>query len=124
MEDNLITDEKKEGNKILALAVIVIIVVIIGIRTYLNNQNDKIGLDTASCISKNSLLFVANGCSHCIIQENILGKYYNLFNVTDCIENPLFCFHYGVTATPTWIINEKKVEGSQSISKLKELTGC
>lgn len=127
MEDNLVTDEKKEGSRILiylALIIILIIVVIIGIRTILNNQNNKTDLDTMSCISKNSLLFVAKGCVHCEHQKFILGSYYDMFNVTDCLDNSERCSFYKITATPTWVINGSEIEGVKTIQDLKKLTEC
>ena len=33
------------------------------------------------------------------------------------------CINAGIEGTPTWVINEQKYEGVQTIGELKELTG-
>jgi glutaredoxin len=76
------------------------------------------------CISENAIMYSQTSCSHCITQKEILGDSKNLFNITECDKDLEKCNIAGITATPTWFIKDKKVEGVQSINQLKELTGC
>ncbi|GAI66250.1 unnamed protein product, partial [marine sediment metagenome] len=56
--------------------------------------------------------------------REILGDYADYFEIIDCSTNIDECRKYEITGVPTWIINEKKYPGVQSIKQLKELTGC
>lgn len=79
---------------------------------------------TAKCIASKSTLYVKTGCPYCEEQEELFGKNLEYLNVVNCAEEPGVCAIVGIIGVPTWIIDGKKVEGVQSIAKLKELTGC
>lgn len=74
------------------------------------------------CIGKNSILYTQTGCPHCVTQEKMFGENLKDLNRIDCIYEREKCSD--IMGTPTWIIKDKKYSGVQSISKLKELTGC
>lgn len=82
----------------------------------------QVDAETAKCIGANSILYVQLGCSHCEDQEEMFGGNYQYLNVVDCFFESEKCAD--ITATPTWIINQKKYTSVQTIDKLKELTGC
>lgn len=104
--------------------VIAILTIIIFIYVKNNNYvNEKL----AKCIASKSTLYVSTGCVACKYQEEIFGDSFKYLNVVDCAVNPEKCsliIENGYISTPSWIINNKKYTGVQSIEKLKELTGC
>ena len=109
-------------NKSFIITFLIILVVIIFSIIILTRNPQEIPKDVVQCIGKNSVLYVKNGCSACITQENMFGKNYEYLNVVDCFDNIDKCAN--ITAIPTWIIDGEKYVGLQSIDKLKEATGC
>lgn len=100
------------------LAVITISVIVIVYRWNEQETPEHI----AKCIGEKSILYVQLGCHACEKQEEMFGDNYQHLKVIDCYFERDKCGL--ITATPTWIINEEKYIGVQSIEKLKELTGC
>ncbi len=79
---------------------------------------------TATCIASKSTLYVKTGCPYCEEQKELFGENFKYLNVVDCVEEPAICTKAGIIGVPTWVIDDEKIEGVQSIAKLKELTGC
>ena len=79
----------------------------------------------AECLTeKNAVLYGSNHCSHCNTQKILFGEYFEKISFVNCDETPWLCEAVDITAYPTWIINGKKHLGTESLTKLKELTGC
>ena len=70
---------------------------------------------TYSSGSKLLYVIVPENCS-----ESIIKQYVEI----ECDKDLQKCQDAQITGTPTWIINNKQIEGTQTIKKLKELTGC
>ncbi len=82
--------------------------------------------EVARWIGEHSTLYVQTGCIHCKEQEDLFGvnvKYLHTFDCAGDSDKALVCSLAGITATPTWIINNERYVGVQSIDRLKELTG-
>ena len=90
-----------------------------GIVLYFNNQ--KSTNEGVLDFGENATLYVSKGCPHCLKQLRIIGECPNL-NIVDCTKDPNKCLEAGIIRVPTWIIDDKKYEGFQSIDKLKELS--
>lgn len=90
----------------------------------LNKEKPKTEEQIVKCIGKNSVLYIQLGCSACKKQEEIFGDNYQKLTIVDCFFEKDKCIKNKITATPTWEINGKKIEGVQSISKLQNLTSC
>lgn len=117
------------------IVLIIIIVLIVGLSfvLFINNSNSK---EIASnktimqCIIDNSVYYTSLTCLECVFQEEKLGEYKHLFNIIDCtgsLHSPTVyneCQIMKYTNYPTWIINEKKYIGVQSLSRLKRLIDC
>jgi len=117
-------------NRLSTISVVVIILLLAGGIIYFKNFQsaairDMPSEEVAKWIGEHSVLYVQTGCSHCVEQENLFGIEVKYLNIIDCLEegNIQKCIDAGIEATPTWIINNQKYEGVQSIEKLKELTG-
>jgi hypothetical protein len=80
--------------------------------------------EIAKCIGKNAILYTQLGCHACETQEQMFGENYQHLNVVDCFYDRETCTEKQIEYTPTWIINNEKIIGVQSIEKLQELTGC
>jgi len=112
---------KKRTKNILVNILIIVLVLIIAL-LILKKPASETEEGIAKCISGNSILYIQEGCSHCEIQKNLFGNYSDYLTIVDCTKNPEKCLE--ISATPTWIINQKQYRGVQSIQKLKELTSC
>ena len=112
----------KKDTLILVIIVVIVIAIIIGINYVKGNGNYS--NETMQCIADNSILIVSKTCSHCENQRSILGDSEPLFNIIFIDEQPEVMDQYDLRAVPTWIINNEKITGVQSVEKLKELTGC
>lgn len=106
------------------LVVIILIIGVIAVISYLKGNNNNIDEETARCIASKSQLYVKTGCSHCLQQEQILGNYLSLFNITDCLNNIEICSDKMIEFIPAWIINNQKYYGVKSLKELKDLAGC
>ncbi len=116
-----------ESTKIYLSLIIIVVLIIAGIFLIknLNNPNSNIiDENTIKCISSKSTMYSQKACSHCIAQKEILGNYTKLFNIIECDEKIQKCNEAEITATPTWIINDKKIQGIQTLENLKQLAGC
>jgi hypothetical protein len=78
--------------------------------------------ELTKCIGSKAILYTQLGCHACEAQEELFGENYQYLNVIDCWYERDKCGE--IEYTPTWIINNEKVVGVQTIDKLKELTGC
>lgn len=113
----------KKDSKIYLVLFTIIILVIVSI--YLFKGTPSISEEeTAKCIGQNSELYVQLGCSHCKTQEELFGENYQYLNVIDCTVDKEKCIEADIRGTPTWIINEQKITGVQTIEQLKEFTNC
>lgn len=102
----------------------IVIAVIILAYFLINKPKPETPEEVAKCIGEKSILYVQLGCSHCKTQEEMFGENLKYIKEIDCFYEKSICMEKEITGTPTWIIGGKKIEGVQSIEKLKELTGC
>ncbi len=77
----------------------------------------------ARYIGEHAVLYVQTGCIHCKEQEDLFGDNVKYLTIIDCLKDTQVCINLGIEGTPTWIINNQKYAGVQSIERLKELTG-
>ncbi len=106
------------------ITIIIILTIILLSIIILNNAGSKISEEEAKCIGQNSVIYVQEGCSHCVKQEEMFGENYKYLNVVDCVYEEDKCINAGIQGTPTWIIKDKIYEGFQTKDKLKEFAGC
>lgn len=102
--------------------IIILAVIILAIAIIYWPNNSETPEEVAKCIGENSVLYVQLGCFACKTQEEMFGDNYQYLNSVDCVFETEKCSD--IQRTPTWIIEDKKYEGVQTIEKLKELTGC
>lgn len=76
------------------------------------------------CLANKTELYVNAGCSHCANQKSLFGDSLKYLKITDCAVDTDKCIEAGVTQVPTWIINNEKAVGVQSLKKLSELSEC
>lgn len=117
---------KKE--QLITALVIGIVLLLVGIIIYFkftgfaiteNNINENI----AKYIGEHSVLYVQLGCHACEVQKELFGNSYQYLTTIDCLTDTQSCIDAEIEATPTWIIDNQKYVGVQSIERLKELTG-
>ena len=104
---------------------VTIIVLVITLAIYIINQRNNLPETTeeiTKCIANHSILYIQNGCIHCIKQEKLFGENFKFVNYINCSEDFSKCAN--IEATPTWVINNEKLTGVKEISNLQELTGC
>mgnify|MGYP001562406930 CR=1 FL=1 len=83
----------------------------------------------AQCLSDKGIIFYGSfECSHCTNQKKLFGGSMKYVNYVECgpLGGPInqACRDAGIQVYPTWLINGQKYTGTQSLDKLKELSGC
>ena len=124
-ENEEIKEEKPQKIKkwltiIIIVAVVVIAIIIIKYPTTAQN----IDCDATCCIGENSVIVALKSCGACNKQKELFGDSAEDLNIVYCEDDNQFCIDNDIRSVPTWIINNEKYVGVQSIDKLKELTGC
>ena len=104
--------------KILIVLLLLIIIIISGCK------KEIVDKAAADCIASKSKLYVLAGCTACAKQKEIFGENFQYLNAVDCKISSEECSNKNILKVPTWIIDENKLEGVQSIETLKRLTGC
>lgn len=79
---------------------------------------------TTDCLASKVKVYISTGCTACARQKEMFGENFQYLNAIDCKINPEECSDKNILRVPTWIINENKLEGVQSIETLKRLAGC
>ena len=111
----------KKKSLITWIVILAVIVLAILILTKSANGSTK---ELAQCIGENSELYTQLGCHACTTQEDMFGENYQYITAIDCFFDQQECINKEIRGTPTWVINGEEYLGTQSIDKLKELTGC
>ncbi len=111
------------------LVTIAVIIAVIALAVYIlfrDNPAPVVSAEDAMCIGNNSELYSQTGCSACKVQADLFGENLKYINEIDCFlpANRQLCIDKNIEATPTWIINEERYVGVQSVDTLKNLTGC
>ena len=110
--------------KVVTAVIIASILLIAGIIIYSKSAgNPTIPSEQVSrYIGEHSILYVQTGCIHCTEQEELFGENVKYLNMIDCLQDTQACINASIDATPTWVINNEKYVGVQSVEKLKQLT--
>jgi hypothetical protein len=96
----------------------------------ITNSNQENTDALARClVDKGAKFYGAYWCPHCQEQKTEFGSSAQYLPYVECDPsgenaNPQECQAAGIQGYPTWVINKIKYEGSQSLDKLKDLTGC
>jgi len=79
----------------------------------------------AKCLSEKDILVYLNSeFSNYGKQIMIFGTSFEHLNVIDCSKEIERCLEDEVTQVPTWIINNERILGVQSLKNLADLSGC
>ncbi len=70
-----------------------------------------------------AIMYGTEWCSHCKTQKSFFADSFKYVNFVDCDKQAATCSAAGITGYPTWIINEQKYSGAQTIERLMQLTG-
>jgi hypothetical protein len=113
------------NNKIITVAFVLGVLLLAGGILILKNNptSTDVSEKVARWIGEHSVVYVQAGCIHCKEQEDLFGDNVKYLTMVDCIPDRAICIEKGISGTPTWIINNVKYPGVQSVEKLKELTG-
>ena len=76
--------------KTYTVLIIIVIAIIAGIYL-LKPKPEQTTEEIMKCIAGKSMLYSQPGCSHCIVQKEILGNYSSLFKEINCIEEREKC---------------------------------
>lgn len=85
-------------------------------------DSSNVSEELSKCIGENSVLYIQNGCIHCINQEKLFEETFKFINYVNCTEDWTACSE--IQRTPTWKIDDEFYLGEKSIEELKNLTGC
>ncbi len=86
--------------------------------------------ELAKCLKeKNTTMYGAFWCPHCLEQKNMFGKSFELINYVECStldkQQTKYCQDKQIHGYPTWeFANGTRQSGYLSKDKLKQLSGC
>lgn len=79
----------------------------------------------AHCLTEKEVtIYGTEWCSHCQDQKAMFGSSFQYVDFVDCDINQDTCLRNGVTGYPTWIVENEKYPGVQSMNRLAQLSGC
>ena len=111
--------------KDLLITIGVIVIVIIFAVIILTLPQPDVEKSLAKCIGENSILYIQTGCIHCEDQLDLFGEDQKHLNIYNCMDdNWRTCRDLSIIGTPTWIINDTRYVGKQSLETLKKFTEC
>ena len=89
-------------------------------------ENDQNKIDMlAQCLTSNQIkMYGTEWCPHCKDQKELFGSSFKYVDYIDCDKQRETCLIAGIQGYPTWIINNQKYPGTQSLEKLKQLSNC
>jgi len=106
------------------ITILIILCVLIFAFFILKKQPPVTDQEVAKCVGSKAVLYTQLGCHACEAQKDLFGENYKYLRLVDCWYEREKCSEAVIEYTPTWIINNEKVIGVQTIEKLRELTGC
>lgn len=115
----------KRFRKYLIFFVMIIAILILSYTIYSNTKKPGKYDDFAKCLTeKDAIIYGNDFCSYTAKQLNWFGKSEKYLNYVKCVKNKELCDSKGIKITPTWEIDGKFYEQTQSLERLSELTGC
>ncbi|TAL48514.1 hypothetical protein EPN87_00365 [archaeon] len=112
---------------VLILAVVVIAAY--GVYVFMSPSTGKYDALAQCLTEKGFVMYGAYWCPHCANQKAMFGSSFKYINSVECDPNgnnpqPQLCKEKDITGYPTWIYNDQKLEGEQSVESLSILSGC
>jgi thiol-disulfide isomerase/thioredoxin len=72
-----------------------------------------------------AVMYGTSWCHYCQQQKTMFAPFFaNYIQFVDCDLNQEICQNKSVLSYPTWIIDDKRAVGLQSMQQLSELSGC
>lgn len=106
--------------------VTILLVVVIWLLYFLNNNTPKTNLDEfAKCLTeKDTVMYGTYWCSYCKAEKESFGSSFKYINYVECSEQTKICEDEGIDGVPAWKIGGEFYEGLQGLDRLSELSGC
>lgn len=81
--------------------------------------------DFARCLTENgAVMYGTDTCYYCQMQKSEFEDSFKFINYINCLEDKAACINNEIDGFPTWIIDGKKYEGKQQLSRLGVLARC
>jgi len=81
--------------------------------------------DFAKCLTTKGLIFYGvSWCPHCANEKKLFGDSFQYVNYVECTLETARCQMANITALPTFIIDNTRLTGEQSLETLAQITGC
>jgi len=79
----------------------------------------------ANCLrEKNAILYTSSDCDNSMKQEGFFGDSVIVLNLVDCEIESERCKAESISKYPTWVFNNIKYVGVQTLAELAELSEC
>ncbi len=114
----------KRKTKSTLFTILILIAIVAFAIIFLTKKPPETDEEVVKCIASKSTIYTQFGCRACDMQKEMFGENSKYLNEVNCFYDRQACEKEEILATPTWISGRKRVEGIQSIEKLRELTGC
>ena len=119
------TKSKKFSKKITISIIALIVLAIIAYSSIAYYTKPGKYDDFAKCLTEKSFkMYGADWCPNCKKQKNIFGKSFKYVDYIECTKQKEDCAQAEITGYPTWIYNEEKYIGVQSLSRLSSVSEC
>ena len=111
--------KKKNKTYLIVFGIIALIVLAVGIYAYSYFAMPGKYDNFAKCLSeKGAVMYGATWCKYTQAQRAMFGKSFRYINYKDFTKGP------NIEVTPTWIIDGKSYERTQSFEDLAHFSGC
>ena len=128
-EKNLEVNETKHKPKsskkifIILISIAIIVSIIYSVIAYSSKPGQYDAF--AKCLTEKGFkMYGADWCPNCKAQKKMFGKSFKYVDYVECTKQKQACSEAKVEGYPTWIYNEEKYVGVQSLSRLGSITDC
>lgn len=101
----------------------ILLLVLIVITQLVGSNSAEYDFSDLNCSGVSIMYFYQPGCSHCVKMEpliNELSKSCSI-NIVNAREMPEIALSYGISATPTMIVNNERLVGEFTEKQVKDL---
>lgn len=120
-----VKEKKKPSKKIIIYSIVFLILVFIVYASVSYYSKPGKYDDFAKCLSEKGMkMYGADWCPNCKAQKKLFGKSFKYVDYVECTREKQACAEAKIEGYPTWIYNEEKFVGVQSLSRLSSITEC
>ncbi|MBR9693247.1 hypothetical protein GOV07_04970 [Candidatus Woesearchaeota archaeon] len=123
-KERILAAERRKRKQLLTWSFIIIALCFVSLLIYGLMPKPSPFVDFATCLAEaDAKMYGTDSCAHCQVQKRMFGTAFKYVDYENC-DYSRVCQEEGITAYPTWVINEERLVGQQPLELLAEKTGC